>query len=172
MTAEISPTRRRFLKGGALVVAPFAAAIPVVAHANEAAAHARIEDERALARLGRTLLARINAGDHAGAAELFAHPHAFALEDELEALHPAPEADLAEPTFAEDGRATAALPCAAIYATPLMADCTFAQMAQAQGSGITRHEAPRMLSLEYVRLKEGWRIARMDISPADSAESG
>lgn len=162
MTARNTADRRAFLKGGALIAAPVAVSMPILAQAAEPVAESeRIEDERAIARLRARLLSRINTGDHAGASGLFLDARALALEDDLESIRDLLESETSVFDFrADQHRAVMSGPCVVGYAKALAQDCTFAAMAHAQGSGITRHEVHRILSLDCIRSQDGWKIAR------------
>jgi hypothetical protein len=150
-------SRRSFLKSGALWAGPMAAAaVPVMALAkdeadgNMSARLNRLEDEAALRELHQSWLGRINAGaglpltgttatrvsaDHAGAANRIA--------------------------IAADGRATGRFDCIVELETPLPHDSTLAQMAHAQGSGLLRTSERRVLTVEYLKVADTWRIDKV-----------
>ena len=82
VTTDKTSTRRSFLKGGALLVAPLAAAAPPAILADDAlkVRLARLEDEAAIRELHQTWLRRVNAGADDAAARLFADSEGAAFD--------------------------------------------------------------------------------------------
>lgn len=154
MAKHDTSTRRSFLRGGALLAAPVAAAsIPAVALADGGLRTRvkHLEDEAAIREVHRSWVRQVNAGeggvrlddtvrritvDHAGA------------PDRIE--------------VAADGRsAVGYFECAVETETPLAADCTLAQMAHAQGHGATRRTERRVLTVHYTKATGAWEIVRV-----------
>jgi len=134
-------TRRTFLKGGALLAAPLAAAsVTVVALADDGLKQrlTRLEDEAAIRTLHQSWLRQINA---------FAH-HAGA-PDKIE--------------IAADGHsAVGHYDLAVQLETPLARDSTLAQMAYVQGDGTVRRTEHRTLTVDYTRVNHGvWAIRKV-----------
>jgi len=168
MAERKASTRRSFLKVGALAAAPLAAAASAEAAAADArtARLLRLEDEAAIRDLHQAWLRRINAGDAQEAARLFADPRRAALEGGLSriAADHAAEPDRVE-VEADGRRATARYGCLVELETALPTDCTLAQMARAQGSGVLRRSERRVLEAAYVKAGERWAIARLELRP-------
>jgi hypothetical protein len=150
-----TPTRRMFLKGGALLAAPIAAASVTAAALADEELKARVErlqDEVAIRELHQSWLRRVNAGERSalldGAVRRIIADHAGAPE-RIE--------------FAVDGLSAVGHFDYAVEAeVPLAEDCTLAQMAHAQGNGILRRTERRMLTVEYTRSSTGaWRIGKV-----------
>jgi hypothetical protein len=158
MTKTNPSSRRSFLKTGALLAAPLAAAVPTAALADDGlkARLKRLEDEAAIRELHQNWLRRVNAAprddngfdksvrritaDHTGAA------------DRIE--------------VAADGRsATGRFSCTAELETPLAQDCTLAQMAHAQGDGFIRRTERRVLKVDYAKTGDAWAIAKVTSTP-------
>ncbi len=158
MSRNTTSTRRRFLKGGALLLAPIAtASVSAVALADNGSADgglkarlARLEDEAAIRELHQSWLRQVNAGeggevldeavrvtaDHAGAA------------DKIE--------------IAADGRcAVGTFDYLVELETPLARDSTLAQMAHAQGHGTLRRAERRVLTVDYTKTNGTWKIGQV-----------
>ena len=154
MTKDITPTRRRFLKAGALLAAPVAiASVSAVALADDGlkARVRRLEDEAAIRELHRSWLRQVNTGDREGlldsAVRRITADHAGA-PDGIE--------------IAADGRsAVGYFDCAVDLETPLAKDCTLAQMAHAQGYGTLRRTERRMLTIDYTKSSGCWKIGNV-----------
>ncbi len=158
MTQDSTPSRRTFLKGGALLAAPIAAPACAVALADDGlrARIKRLEDEAALRELHDGWLRQVNAGErHAllgdavlgDAVRRITADHAGA-PDRIE--------------VAADGRsAVGRFDCAVEAEMPLAKDCTLAQMAHLQGHGTLRRTERRMLTVHYVKAGGGWQIAQV-----------
>jgi hypothetical protein len=158
---ETSTTRRSFLKGSALVAAPLVStgsAAAAMAGDDAGARLAALEDESALRKLHHGWLRQINAGAADAIAVLDANVSSIAADQD-------PEAQSIQ--LAADGqRATGRFACVVETQTELEADCTFAQMARLQGTGIIRATAARTLNVDYLRTASGWKIARAELLPA------
>ena len=174
MTTDATSTRRSFLKGGALLAAPFAAAVPAAVLADDGlkARLAKLEDEAAIRALLQTWLRRINtrADDVAGAdatvASVFADAEGVASEQALRSIAPdhAGEPDVI--AIGADGKsAVGRFQCAVEIESAIAQDCTLARMAHAQGGGFVRRTERRMLKVEYVKADGVWLIARIDSAP-------
>ena len=155
-----STDRRSFLKAGAIVAAPIAAAAPVVALADDGsrARLARLEDERAIEALQRKFLRHLNGAADCG--EFIASSDAVDLGEGLRAIADdlGHEAELA---LADDGlSATARCSCRVEREVEFTGDSTLERMARFQGQGSHRHTEERVLATEYIKGKDGWRIAR------------
>ncbi|HEV2703378.1 MAG TPA: hypothetical protein VGV09_17250 [Steroidobacteraceae bacterium] len=158
MSKHATPTRRMFLKGGALLAAPMAAAsVGAMALAHDRSDDAmkarltRLEDEAAIREVHQSLLRQINAGrgmtlpggfvtrvmaDHAGGA------------DRIE--------------IGADGlRATGRFDCVVDLESPLPADSTLGQMAHAQGSGTLRTTGRLVLKVDYLKVADAWTIQKV-----------
>ena len=162
MTATGSPgtDRRSFLKTGALAAAPLAAIAPAAALADDGsrAKLARLEDERALEALQRKLLRHLNGAGDCG--EFIVSGDAVDLGEGLRAIieDSRHEAVL---ELADDGRsALSRCPCRVEREAEFTGDSTLERMARFQGQGHHRHEEQRVLTTEFVRSKDGWRIAK------------
>ena len=152
--------RRSFLKAGALVAAPLAAAAPVAVLAGDdsRARLARLEDERAVEALQRKFLRHLNGTGDCG--EFIASSDAIELGEGMRAIAEdmAHEAEL---TLADDGfSATARCACRVERETEFTGDTTLEQMARFEGHGSHRHVEERVLATEFVKGKDGWTIAR------------
>ena len=160
MSETNSTDRRSFLKAGALVAAPLAAAAPVAALAGDdsRARLARLEDERAIEALQRKFLRHLNGTGDCG--EFIASSDAIELGDGMRAITEdmghEPQLELAE-----DGlSATARCACRIERETELTGDSTIEQMARFEGHGSHRHTEERVLATEFVKGENGWQIAR------------
>jgi hypothetical protein len=155
MTMDKTGTdRRSFLKTGALLAAPVVAAAPVTAIAADDRL-ARLEDERAVEALQRKFLRHLNGTGDCG--EFIARSDAVDLGEGLRSIAGDDEAQV---EVAEDGMtATARCPCRVEREAAFAGDSTLEQMARFQGQGNHRHEERRVLAIEFVRARDGWRIA-------------
>ena len=151
--------RRSFLKAGAVIATPLAAAVPVVALASDDSREklARLEDERAVEALQRKFLRYLNGDGDCG--EFVASSDSVDLGEGLrsiaEDLHHEPSL-----TLAADGRtATARCSCKVERETEFAGDSTLEQMARFQGQGSHRFTEERVLATEFVKGSNGWRIA-------------
>lgn len=155
MSKETTPTRRSFLKSGALLAAPL---VPSAVMAGEdlKARVARLENEAAIRELHHEWLRRVNTG--AGDA---------ALDPSVRGIAPdhAGKPDAIE--VAANGRsATGKFHCNVEFATAIAQDTTLAQMAYAQGGGFSRRTARRVLKVGYVKTNGAWAIAKVEFAQA------
>lgn len=159
MSETLSTDRRSFLKAGALIAAPLAAAAPVAALAGDdsRARLARLEDERAIEALQRKLLRQLNgASDRVTAAVDLGEGLRAIAED------PGHEAML---ELSEDGRtAHARCACRIERETAFTGDTTLERMARFEGRGSHRFEERGVLTTEFVKREDGWAIARATLA--------
>ncbi len=157
-------TRRNFLKAGALLSAPLAAA-PAVALASDGlkARVARLEDESAIRELHQTWLRGVNAGT---ASDAIVGNADNVKVRRISAHHAGP---LDEIKLGPDGRsASGRFHCAVELEATLAKDCTLAQMAHLQGGGFVRRTEPRVLNIDYVKTSGAWSIAKVELAPAQA----
>lgn len=167
MSNDITTSRRRFLKGGAIVAAPLAIAAAPAAAAladdGSKAKLARIEDERAIEALNRAFLRRFNAGGRTG--EFFVRGKAAELAKGVVAVKIDAAAEPDHFAIAEDGAsATARIACVAEFDHPLEGEGTFIDMARLQGNGPVRLSEARSFVGQYVRTAQGWAIERIELA--------
>jgi len=164
MDQSNTASRRSFLKGGAIVAAPLAIALPGAALAadTQGARLRRLEDEAAIRTLHQDWLRRVNARSAVEA--LFVDAKAArCLDEAVCAIAPDHAADADRIEIAQDGRsATGRFTCLIETETLLLPDNTFAQMAIAQGGGTTRTSERREVRADYVKLGESWVIATIE----------
>jgi hypothetical protein len=167
MKKDANSTRRSFLKGGALLAAPLAVAVPaaIVADDGTKARLAKLENEAAIRELHQNWMRRINTGNRHEAASLFADPKRAAFDPSLRSIAAdhagAPDAI----EVAADGkRAAGRFHCAIETETAIPQDSTLAQMAHAQGSGNVRSSERRVLRVEYVKSGGAWTIAKAEFA--------
>jgi len=160
-TAKAFTDRRSFLKSGAVIAAPIAAVgIPAAAFADDGsrARLALLEDERAVEALQRKFLRHLSGAGDCG--ELIASSDAVDLGEGLRSIA---EDVSHEPTFAlaDDGlTARARCACKVERETEFTGDSTLEQMARFQGQGSHRFAEERVLATEFVKGRDGWRIAK------------
>lgn len=149
MSNRNTSTRRSFLKKGALLAAPLAAAAPAAVLADDGlkARLARLEDEAAIRKLHQTWLREINSGSGSPMEGIrsIAPDHS----GEPDAIEIAPGGKSAAGRFH----------CAVEIETAIPQDSTLAQMAHAQGSGFVRRSERRILTVNYVKASGSWSIA-------------
>ncbi len=169
MSKEPDSTRRSFLKGGALLAAPLAAAMPaaMVADDGTKARLAKLENEAAIRALHQAWLRSIDTGARDEVASLFADPTRAALDPAVRSIAPdhagAPDAI----ELAPDGkRAAGRFHCVVETETAIAQDSTLAQMARAQGGGYIRRTERRVLRVDYVKASGAWAIAKAELAPA------
>ena len=173
MTTNTTSPRRSFLKRGALLAAPLAAAAPaaVMADGGLKARLARLEDEAAIRGLHQDWLHRVNtrADDTTGAGDavtpLFTGSEGAAFDQAVRSIAAdhAGKPDVIE--VAADGkRAAGRFQCAVEFETTIAQDCTLAQMALAQGGGFVRWTERRVLKVEYVKAGGAWTIAKVEFA--------
>jgi hypothetical protein len=151
MSKNISSSRRTFLKGGALLAAPLAAAsVTAVAFADERlkARVTHLEDEAAIRQLHQTWLRRVNAGERDalldGAVRQITADHAGASDQIIVA--------------ADGAGAVGHFEHAVELETPLAQDSTLAQMAHVQGHGSVHRTERRQLMVRYLKSDGVWRM--------------
>lgn len=163
MTETHATSRRAFLKTGAILAAPVAAVAPVAALADDGsrARLARLEDERAIERLHRSLMKKLNGGD---CTELRLAAEAVELDPALRSIAEDLGHD-AEVQLADDG-----LTAHARHACRVELDCDFdgettvERMARFQGHGSHRHSEAQVLVTDYKKTGEGWTISRVSMA--------
>jgi hypothetical protein len=163
MSKDTASTRRAFVKGGAILAAPLAAAAPAVALADEQrrARLQRLEDAAAIGDLHRAWLRRVNTGQDA--AELFADPNRAPFDEAVRDVRPDHEAEPVAVELAADGlSASARYPCAVQVEVDIGEDCTLSQMAHAQGEGFIRLPRRGVLMAEYVKAAGVWAIRKVE----------
>ena len=169
MTTERASTRRSFVKAGALLAAPLAAAAPALAMADDGRRTrlARLEDEAAMRDLHQAWLRRVNTGEDT--AGLFADPRRAAFDPAVRgvAADHAGEPDTIE--LAKDGLSAAGrFACIVETEADLGEDCTLAQMAHAQGGGFIHQTERRLLKVDYVKTARGWAIAKLALAAVEA----
>jgi hypothetical protein len=174
ITSDKSPTRRSFLKGGAVLAAPLAVALPAAVMADEGlkARLMRLEDEAAIRELHQNWLRRINTGAR-DAAELFAKAEGAASQQSVRSIAADHSGQPDAIEVAADGKsASGRFHCAVESETAIPQDGTLAQMAHAQGSGFVRQTERRVLKVEYVKTSGAWVIAKVgfaSVAPSPSS---
>lgn len=156
--------RRSFLKAGAIIATPVMAAAPVVALADDGsrARLARLEDERAVEALHRNFLRHLNGGGDCG--EFVAKAGAVDLGEGLRSIAENPATDTSV-ELAEDGcTAVTRSECRIERQVEFTGNSTVEQMARFQGQGSQVFEERRVLATEFVKDKQGWRIARANLA--------
>jgi len=152
MTKDKIDTRRSFLRGGALLAAPIAAAaVPVTALADDELKTRvkRLEDEAAIRELHRSWLRQVNAGERGAL-----------LQEAVRAINADHAGAPDKIEFGADGRtARGHFDCAVELDIPLATECTLAQMAHAQGHGSIRRTERRVLRVDYENAGGIWKIA-------------
>jgi hypothetical protein len=169
VTKDANSTRRSFLKGGALLAAPLAAAVPAAILADDGtkARLAKLENEAAIRELHQGWVRGISTGARDEAAALFSDPKRAAFDPTVRSIAPdhAGEPDAIE--VAADGRRAAGrFHCAVETETAIAPDSTLAQMAHAQGGGYIRRWERRVLRVEYVKSASAWAISKAELAPA------
>ncbi len=172
MTRHITPTRRMFLKNGALLAAPVAVTSAAARAAAAALADdgptrdslagdslkarlAHLEDEAAIRELHQSWLRRVNAGEREAL-----------LEAPVRRIS-ADQAGLADRiVIAADGRsASGHFDCIVELEAPLpegpVLTRTLVRMAHAQGSHTVRRVERRTLVAGYARTASGWTVGRV-----------
>jgi hypothetical protein len=165
MTKDTTFTRRSFLKGGAVLAAPLAVAVPAAFMVNDEwkARLARLEDEVAVRELHHAWMRRINTEAGDAATPLFADPEGTCFNQALRSIAPdhAGQPDSIE--IAGDGKSAAGwFHCTVEIETAIAQDCTLARMAHAQGGGFVRRTERRVLKVEYLKASGVWAIAKAE----------
>jgi hypothetical protein len=164
-------SRRTFLKHGAILAVPLAAATaPSVVLADDVlkARLAKLENEAAIREVHQSWLRqinRLNNGEASRAATaLFADAHDAVLVRGIAAdLFGEPDAIEVAP---EGRSAIGRFHCIVESETPIAKDCTLAQMAHAQGSGFVRRSERRILHFRYAKANGAWSIAKAEFATA------
>jgi hypothetical protein len=163
-------TRRSFLKKGALLAVPLAAATApaaIVADDSLKSRLARLEDEAAIRNLHAAWLRQFNAADAKAAAHLMANSKSAASSEILRRIAPDHAAAPDAVDVASDGRsASGRCHCVVEIEAPIARDSTLAQMAHAQGSGFLRRTERRVLRVTYAKSSGAWSIASAELEPA------
>lgn len=151
MSSQGSPTRRSFLKAGALAAPLVAAPAAVMAEDGLKARLARLEDEAALRALHREWLAQVNASEPRWRDDVRSIAPDHAAADSIE-IDP-------------DGRiATGRFPCLVETQNVLAPDCTLTQMAHAQGGGCVCDRERRTLVAAYAKTGDAWTIVKFNFA--------
>lgn len=164
MSKDMTTNRRAFLrsglKGGAIIAAPLAAAMPGVALADDGARAklARLEDERAIEGLHRQLLKKLNGAGNC--AELPLAADAVEVDAGLRAIAEDLRHDAVISLADDGGSAQSRIPCKVELECEFSGHSTLEQMARLQGQGSHRHEEERVLLTEFAKGKDGWQITR------------
>jgi hypothetical protein len=160
MSIQTIPTRRSFLKVGALLAAPMA--VPAAAAIGSSGAEARLaehEDKAEIRDLHRAWLRDI-AGRSADAAALIGPG---AVLHRIAPDHDAEDAIM----IAGDGKsASGRFACTVEIGTELAPDSTLAQMAHAQGEGFVLRTERRTIAADYVKTQTGWTMAGIALTAA------
>jgi len=165
MSTDHSSTRRSFLKGGALLAGPLAAAAPaaLLADAGLKARLARLEDEAAIRELHQTWLRQVNSGESGAATPPFADTEGGAFDRAVRSIAADPAGEPDTIAVVPDGQsATGRFPCTVEIETTIPQDCTLAQMAHAQGGGFVRRTERRVLKVKYVKAGSAWAMAKAE----------
>jgi hypothetical protein len=166
MRTNTASTRRSFLKRGALLVAPLAAAaVPaaVIADNPLKARVARLENEAAIRKLHQRWLRGIHAGADDARLPRCKSEEGPDFQHQVRriAADHAGQPDVVE--LAADGKsAIGRFPCVVEIETAISQDCTLSQMAHAQGGGFLRRTEHRVLNVEYVKHSGSWAIAKSE----------
>jgi len=164
-----APTRRSFLKGGALLAAPLAVAAPAAILADDAtkARLAELENEAAIRDLHQNWMRRVNTGASDEAASLFVNAKSAAFDPSVRGIAPDHDAAPDAVEIAADGtRAAGRYHCAVETESAIPRDSTLAQMAHAQGGGYVRSVERRVLRVEYAKNAGKWAIAKAEFASA------
>ena len=166
MTDNSTSTRRRFLKGGALLAAPIAAAsIGAVALAGDRSGDSlqsrltRLEDEAAIRELHRSWLRRFNSGEREAQIDPQLAPQPDSSVRRITAHHAgAPDRiDIAAGGLSAVGYFDSTVE----LETPLARDSTLAQMAHLQGNGTVRRIERQLLTVSYTRTGGAWAMRKV-----------
>jgi hypothetical protein len=140
-------TRRSFFGSAALLAAPLTAGT-AVASGDLAARLAALEDANAIRALVRDWARGVVAGVAAAPA---ANVYGLTLDDDVSI------------TVADDGTATASVPCVVETATPIDGNETLVEMARLQGDGVVRRAERRVLHGSFVKRDRSWHIASTEL---------
>ena len=140
-------TRRKFFGGAAMLAAPLAAGA-AVASDDLAARLAALEDANAIRALLRDWARGVVAGTAAAPTE---NIYGFALDADVSI------------TVADNGTATASVPCVVETATPIDGNETLVEMARQQGDGVVRRAERRVLHATLVKQDGCWHFASTEL---------
>jgi hypothetical protein len=156
MGSNKSASRRTFLKGGALLAAPLAAAsvgAAVLADSGLKGRVARLEDTAAIRELQQSWVRSVNAGE--------SWPQ---LPAQVRRIAPHPDAAADRIDIANDGAsATGCFEYALELETHLAEDSTLAQMARLQGGGALRRLERGTLKVGYGKRGARWVIDTVEL---------
>lgn len=162
-------TRRSFLKNGALLAVPLAAAAAPAAIAADDSLKsriARLEDEAAIRDLHRAWLRELNAGS-ADAKSVLTGSEGSTPGRDVRRITPDHAAASDAIEIAPGGRsASGRFHCVVEIETPIARDSTLAQMAHAQGSGFVSRTERRVLRVAYAKSSGFWSMASAEFTPA------
>ena len=165
MSRDPNSTRRSFLKNGALLAAPLAAAAPsaVLGDNGLKARLARLEDEAAIRDLHQSWLRGINTGKDAAKLPIASPQGALSHAVRTIAADHAGKPDAIE--IAANGQsATGRYHYAVELQSNIPQDCTLGQMAHAQGNGFVRWTERRVLHVDSVKTSGAWTIAKVEFA--------
>jgi hypothetical protein len=167
MSKNTTSSRRSFLKSGALLAAPLAAAAPATLLTDDGlkARLARLEDETAIRDLHNIWLRRVNSGAADIVPPRFADPDGIAFAHAVHSIvaDHAGQPDSIE--IAADGNsASGRFQCAVEIETRIVQDCTLARMAHAQGGGFVRRTEHHLLKVDYLKSSGAWAIAKVEFA--------
>jgi len=166
MSRDKNSTRRSFLKNGALLAAPLAAAAPSAVLGDDGlkARLARLENEAAIRDLHQNWLRGINTGAQGAVTPLAALEGALAHTIRSITTDHAGKPDAIE--IAPGGQsATGRFHYVVELERNIPQDCTLARMAHAQGGGFVRWTDRCVLHVEYVKASATWTIAKAELAP-------
>lgn len=162
-------SRRNFLKQGALLAVPLAAAAPaaVVADGGLQSRLSKLENEAAIRELHQAWLRHVNTGATESARALFADPKVAAFDPAVRHISPDHAVPLDAIEVAPDGKtASGRFHCLVQIETPIAQDCTLAQMAHAQGEGFVHRTERCVLRVRYAKFSGAWSISSAEFTPA------
>jgi hypothetical protein len=168
MSPKKTSSRRNFLKKGALLAVPLAAApAAVMADDGLKSRLAKLENEAAIRDLHQTWLRHINTGAADEANALFADRESAVFDPTVRRISADHSGEPDAIEVAPDGKSAAGrFQCAVETETPIVQDSTLAQMAHLQGNGFIRRTERRVLSIEYVKASGTWAIAKAKFASA------
>lgn len=172
MSNDKTSSRRSFLKRGAILAVPLAAAAPGAVLADDRLKErlARLEDGAAIRELHQSWLRAINNSNamaSSASTPLLTAAESAALNERVRGVvaDHSGEPDAVE--IAPDGKSAAGrFHCTVEIETPIALDCTLAQMAHAQGNGFVRRTERRLLHVEYTKASGEWLIAKAQLAAA------
>ncbi len=164
MSTQSISSRRSFLKGGAIVAAPLAAAVPALALAGQEhmVRAQRLQDEAQIRTLHQTWLRKMATGTDASA--LFASPKAGRLDPAVRGVAADHAGDEDRIEIAANGLgASGRFATLVEFETELPRTTTLTQMAHAQGGGVVSHNERRLLKASYLKRDGAWAIAAVEL---------